>query len=68
MMIHFMSDKSGLKTRSLGPNAQQSSAWSQCVLVSSLFWKIVMGPLVKVLLESLETPGTEPTTPGLQRE
>ena len=55
MIVPFMSDKSGLKTRSLGLNTlgtALSPASSQYVLFSSLSWKILI-----VSSEKLEKPG-----------
>ena len=62
---------SGLKTRSHGLNTlgtTKSPASSPSVFVSSLSWKVVMGPRLRVSSERLEKPGIEPTTPGLEGE
>ena len=62
---------SGLKTRPLGLNTLGTTLFptsSQSVLVSSLSWKIVMGPRFRVSSERLEKPGIEPTTPVLEGE
>ena len=56
-MVQFMSDKSGLKTRSLELNTlgtAQSPASTEYVLVSSLSMKIAMGTRFKVSSERLE--------------
>ena len=52
------SDKSDLKTRSLG----YSNVPSLATVCTS--WKIVMGHRFKVSPEILEKPGIGPTTPG----
>ena len=70
MMVQFLSDKSGLKTRSLELNTlgtSYSPALSQYVLVSSLSCpkKLSMGPRFKVSSEKLENP-IKHTSPGLQ--
>ena len=60
---------SGLKISSIGLNAlgtTQIPVSSQSVRVSSLSWKIVMGPRFRVSSERLEKPGIEPTTTGLE--
>ena len=44
------------------------AASSQYVYVSSLSWKIVIGPRFEVSSERLEKPGIEPMTPDLQGE
>ena len=70
-MVQFMSDMSGLETRSLGRNTlgiAESPASSQYVLVNNSSWKIAMGPRFKVSSERLEKPLIEPTTPGLHGE
>ena len=58
-MVQLMSDKSGLKTRSLGLNTlgtAKSPASSQYILVSNLFWKIVMGPQFKITSKKTREP------------
>ena len=67
MMVQFMSDKSGLKTRSLGLNPS-GTAFSQYFHFGSLSLIVVMGPWFKVSSERLEKPGIDPTIPGLQGE
>ena len=58
-----------MKTRSFGLNTSLGRpALSQKGRVTSLVWKIVLGPRLKVSSEGLEKPGIELTDPGLHGE
>ena len=65
-LSYVRSEDKALGLNTLGTT--YSPASSQYVLVSSLSWKIVIGPRFIVSSERLEKPGIEPTNPGLEGE